>query len=120
MEFTQVLKKGSAILFLVLLTHGLVLGFTTSSTILNIVLAAVVCLFEAQLVKSERIEQEKRLNNMLTEVKLLINKVSEKQSIDHSNLNDKLDVKVEELIAKINNTDSKISTIKISQGIKRL
>lgn len=120
MEFTQVLKKGSAILFLVLLAHGLILGFSVSTTILSVVLAAVVCLFEAQLVKSERLEQEQRLNNIVSAHKELINKISKIQEEDRKTIELKMNDQFQALQDKINNTDSKIQTLKINAGIKRL
>ena len=120
MEFTQVLKKGSAVLFLVLLTHGLILGFSVSTTILSVVLAAVVCLFEAQLVKSERLEQEQRLNNIVRELQEHVNNLSKTQTEDKKEVLNKIQAQAEDLVAKIQNTDSKIQTIKLSQGIRKL
>jgi acid phosphatase family membrane protein YuiD len=109
MEFTKILKYSSSVLFLVLLVHGLVLGFSIPTTILAVVLAAVVCLFEAQLVKSERLEQMEQLNNIVKEFNDHVNTLSKTQTEDKK-----------ELIERIANTDSKISSIKLSNGIKRL
>lgn len=119
MEFTQVLKKGSAILFLVLLAHGLILGFSISTTILSVVLAAVVCLFEAQLVKSERLEQEQRLNKIVRELQDHVNGVSKTQALDKKDLELKMNDQYQALQDKISNTDSKIQTLKINAGIRQ-
>lgn len=120
MEFTQLLKKGSAILFVVLFVHGLILGFSVSTTILAVVLASVSCLFEAQLVKSERLEQNERLKTIVDDFKHRVNNLVETQH----NVERKLILMQEkdkaELMERIANTDSKIQTIKLNQGIKRL
>jgi uncharacterized membrane protein (DUF106 family) len=109
MEFTQVLKKGSAILFLILLVHGLILGFSAASTVLAVVLAAVVCLFEAQLVKHERLEQEQRLSNIVKEFQESVKKLSVTQQEDKA-----------EMMERLAATHSQINAMKVSQGIKRL
>lgn len=120
MEFTKLVKYGSASLFLILVLHGLVLGFTIPTTVLSVVLVSVVCLFEAQLVKSERDQYSKHLvrlqlsyNNKLADVRKelteQVTKVSELQKV----IND-------ELQEKIDNTRSQMSVVKMSQGIKRL
>jgi hypothetical protein len=72
MEFTQLVKKGSACLFLVLLAHGLILGFTIPTTVLSVVLVSVVCLFEAQLVKSERMEVRKEVLKLIASQTALV------------------------------------------------
>lgn len=109
MEFTKLLKHGSAVLFLILLTHGLVLGFSISSTILSVVLAAVVCLFEAQLVKSERLEQEQRLNNIVAAFKDEVNKLSKIQANDKA-----------EMMERLSQTHSQLNAMKLGQGIRKL
>lgn len=109
MEFTRLLKQGSAVLFLVLLVHGLVLGFSSSSTILSVVLAFVVCLFEAQLVKSERIETEERITSITRGFQDQINNMSKTHRED----------KVE-MLERIAATHSQISAIKMNQGIRKL
>lgn len=120
MEFTQLVKKGSAALFLVLLVHGLILGFSISTTILAVLLAAITCLFEAQLVKSERVEHEQRLKSIVDDFKFRVGGLVETQN----NVERKLILMQEkdkaELMERIANTDSKIQTIKLNQGIKRL
>lgn len=119
MEFTQLLKKGSAVLFLVLIVHGLVLGFSAASTILSVVLAAVVCLFEAQLVKSERLEQEQRLNKIVRELQDHVNSVSKKQEQDKLELIAKSNDQFQALNDKIEFTKSSIQTLKINAGIRQ-
>lgn len=131
MEFTKLLKQGSAVLFLILLTHGLVLGFSNQTTILAIVLAAVVCLFEAQLVKSERDEQEQRMKNIVAELQNLVNKFYN----DQKSLNASIaaqreeDIKAilkiheddkKEMLERIASTHSQLSALKLNQGIRKL
>lgn len=109
MEFTKLLKQGSAVLFLILLTHGLVLGFSNASTILAVVLAAVVCLFEAQLVKSERDEQEQRMKNIVADFQNSVNKLSSQQAEDKK-----------EVMERIASTHSQLNALKVNQGIRKL
>lgn len=107
-EFTNLVKKGSACLFLVLLAHGLILGFTVPTTVLSVVLALVVCLFEAQLVKSERVESEKRIALMVTQFELQVSKVSEQGKLEKEQLKDQLD-----------NLKSQINGIKMNNIIRK-
>lgn len=120
MEFTQVLKKGSALLFIVLVGYGLVVEFYPGVIIIAVVLAAVSSLFEAQLVKSERLEQNERLKIIVDDFKHQVNRLAEVQA----NVEKKLILMQEkdkaEMMERIANTDSKIQTIKLNQGIKRL
>ena len=109
MEFTQLVKKGSACLFLILVGHGLILGFTIPTTVLSVVLVAVVCLFEAQLVKSERQESDKRIALMITQFETQVLKVSEQAASDKEQLKEMIDT-----------TRSQISAVKVSQGMRKM
>ena len=109
MEFTQIVKKGSACLFLVLLAHGLYFGFSIPTTVLSVVLVGVVCLFEAQLVKSERLEYEKKVALMTTNFEQQVFKVSEQAKADNAQLKEMIDT-----------TRSQISAIKVNQGMRKM
>lgn len=116
MEFTKLVKFGAACLFLVLLVHGLILGFTVSTTVLSVVLVSVVCLFEAQLVKSERDIYEKNVAEMKSDFdrKLILRtnefeqqviKLSEQRKIEHDQLQEHLgNIKAQFGAFKMNST----------------
>jgi hypothetical protein len=119
-EFTKLVKYGAASLFLILVIHGLVLGFTIPTTVLSVVLVSVVCLFEAQLVKTERDDQEERLQLIVSEFKEQVRKLSETQYSDKKEVLVKQAEDKEELLKRIDDTRSQMTAIKLSQGIKRL
>lgn len=108
MEFTQLVKKGSACLFLVLMLHGLILGFSIPTTVLSVVLASVVCLFEAQLVKSERVETEKRIALMTAQFEQQVIKLSELRKFDKEQLDEQL-----------NNVKAQINGIRMNGAIRK-
>lgn len=109
MEFTQLVKKGSACLFLVLVLHGLTIGFSVPTTILSVVLALVVCLFEAQLVKSERVESEKRIVLMVTNFEQQVIKLSEQSKLNREQLENMID-----------STKSQINAMKMNSTIRKV
>lgn len=108
MEFTKLVKHGSACLFLVLLVHGLILGFSVPTTVLSVVLVSVVCLFEAQLVKSERDQYEKKVALITVQFEQQVIKVSEQSKLEKEQLKEQLD-----------NLKSQINGIKMNNMIRK-
>jgi hypothetical protein len=119
MEFTQLVKKGSALLFLILLAHGLILGFTISTTVLSVVLVSVVCLFEAQLVKSERDVYERNVTEMKSDFdkKLILRTAEFEQQVIKLSEQSKLDK--EQLKEHLDNLKSQINGMKMNNMIRK-
>ena len=131
MEFTQLVKKGSALLFLVLLAHGLILGFTVPTTVLSVVLVSVVCLFEAQLVKSERLQVQDKISKMVAsnndlvvdltegfEKKLALRTAEFEQQVIKLSEQSKLDR--EQLKEMIDQTRSQINAVKMNNTLRKI
>lgn len=109
MEFTKLLKYGTSVLFLILLAHGLILGFSIPTTILSVVLISICFAMEQKLLKHEKEEFNTKLSNILTthdsEMKALV----EKNKKDN-----------EEVIKKIEATHQQINTMKAAQGMRKV
>lgn len=101
MEFTRLLKYGSAALFLILLAHGLYLGFSIPTTIISVVLLLICFAMEQKLVLHEREQVNTKIENILTEHK------KEMQEL-HSDLTKKLEA-----------THSQLNTLKTGIGMRR-
>lgn len=104
MEFTQLVKKGAACLFLVLVLHGLVLGFSISTTVLSVVLAVIVFKMESELVLSERKESEKRIALITSQFEAQVIKLSEQRKLETEGLQEHLqNIKAQIGAMKMNN-----------------
>lgn len=99
MEFTRLLKYGSAALFLILLAHGLILGFSIPTTIISVVLVLICFLMEQKLVLHEREELNTKYQQKLTEL-------LQQRENDHAEFQRKLDT-----------VHSQLSTLKTASGI---
>jgi hypothetical protein len=119
MEFTQLVKKGSASLFLVLLAHGLILGFSIPTTVLSVVLVSVVCLFEAQFVKSERVESEKRLASQTAESEKRIALMTTQFEQQVIKLSEQSQLEKEQLKEHLDNLKSQINGMKMNNLIRK-
>jgi mannitol-specific phosphotransferase system IIBC component len=108
-NFTKLLKFGSALMTLVLIGNGLVRGFDLNTTVLSVVLVLVSYLLEARLLKSEREENEARIIQINHAFEELVNKLSKVQASDK-----------EEILKKIEHTHSQLSALKMNQGIRKL
>jgi hypothetical protein len=130
MEFTQLVKKGSACLFLLLLAHGLILGFTVSTTLLSVVLVSVVCLFEAQLVKSERLQVKDQISKMVAshnDLVIGLNESYEKKLALRTNefeqqvikLSEQRKLETEQLQDHLQNIKAQIGAMKMNNIIRK-
>lgn len=119
MEFSKIIKYSAAVLFLALVIHSVLSGFNVHSTILCVSLAAVISMFELHLIKSERLEYEQRLKNIIAAFDEQINNISQKEKEHNKSVHDRIDEVAKTLTEKINNTDSKIQTMKLSVGMKQ-
>lgn len=102
MEFTRLLKYGSAILFLILLAHGLILGFSIPTTIISIVLILICFVMEQKLVLHEREE----LNTKFVEILTTRDKVFEEEN--------------QALQKKLEAVHSQLNTLKTGIGMRKL
>jgi flagellar biosynthesis component FlhA len=109
-EYTKLLKFGAAIIALLLIGKGLVVGFDFLATALSVALIFVCYKMDQNLTMTERSRMEERFNEMSAEHQKLIKQLSEKQSLEKAELQQKLE-----------NLESKLHTFKVGQQItKRL
>ncbi len=118
MEFTQLVKKGAACLFLVLITHGLILGFSVPTTVLSVVLVSVVCLFEAQLVKSERIKVRQEINQLISNHNLIVIDLQKEFGEQVIKLSEQSQLEKEQLKEHLDNLKSQINGMKMNNMIR--
>lgn len=109
MEFTRLLKYGSAALFLILLAHGLVLGFSLPTTIISIALLLVCFLMEQKLVLHEREMLNTKFNEKLTELVIERNEMEVRFVKEQDKLQQKLDA-----------VHSQLNTLKTGIGMRKL
>lgn len=109
MEFTKLFKYASAILFLILLAHGLFLGFSIPTTIISIALLSVCFAMEQKLVKHEREEFNTKLEQILT---MQEDKVSKLVS-DHK-------FEMLEMTKKLDAVHSQLTTLKTGIGMRKV
>lgn len=105
-EFTKILKFGAAIIALVLIGKGTITGFDFLATIISVALLVIVYKMDKELLLSERAKSEDRILEIVTKYELQVKQLSDSQ----------LSIK-DELQKKIENTDSKISSLKLSTGM---
>jgi phage host-nuclease inhibitor protein Gam len=120
MEFTKLLKYGSASLFLILVAHGLFRGFTNSTTIISIALLAVCFTMEQFFNLSERAQFQKEFKRILTENRESIDQLIEHYESVVKNLNDEYKANQEDVMKKIEFTHSQINTMKMGSGMTSL
>lgn len=120
MEFTKLVKYGTASLFLVLVAHGLILGFNNSTTVLSVVLVAVTYLLESRLLKSERADYEQEIKTIVSDFRQQVKKLSEAHEQDKVSLMQQQATDKDELLKKLDNTHSQISSLKLTNGIRKL
>lgn len=110
MEYTKLLKFGAAIIALLIIGKGFVVGFDFLATVLSVALIFVCYQMDQNLSLTERGKMEERFNNMVAEHQKLIKQLSESQSLERA-----------ELQKKLENLESKLNTLKVGQQIvKRL
>lgn len=119
MEFTKLLKYGSASLFLVLLAHGLILGFTTPTTIISIVLLLVCFLMEQKLVLHEREEFNTKIQEILTSHKKDYRTTTDGYATALNNIQDKHDLEMKEIQKKLDAINSQMNIVKTAQGLQK-
>lgn len=119
MEFTKLVKYGAASLFLILVAHGLVLGFSIPTTVISVVLVSVVCIFEAQLVKSERIKYREQISQLVASHNDLVIGLTKNFEQQVQKLSDELDKQKLKHEQDIQNLKDARSADKVAAGFRR-
>lgn len=117
MEFTKLFKYVSASLFLVLLAHGLFLGFSIPTTIISIVLLLVCFLMEQKLVLHEREELNTKIHEILTSHNYEVANLIAGHEILVKELHTEYKKNQEDIMKKIEVTHSQINILKTAQGV---
>jgi uncharacterized protein HemX len=120
MEFTKLFKYGSASLFLVLLVHGLVLSFSTPTTILSVVLLLVCFAMEQKLVLHEREQVNTKIEEILTRHRDEVSRMKEDQGQLLTQLHDRYGTEQKELLKKLEAVHSQLNTLKTGIGMRKL
>lgn len=119
MEFTKLLKYGSASLFLVLLAHGLILGFSNPTTIISIVLLLICFAMEQKLVLSEREALNTKFIEILTTRDQVIDDKLIEQNKVFTTVYSDLNEKNAEVQKKLDSIHSQMNMVKTAQGMTR-
>lgn len=107
MNFSKVLSHGAAGLFVALVVFQLIVGFTTQTTILSVVLVLLAFYKDSEFNRSERMELEKKAAVTKAELEDKINKLTEDLSNKEAALKDRIEF-----------TYSQLNSLKISNGFK--